>query len=445
MFYLLHSLDTIADVVKVHVPTKKIDGKGKGFAFVQFQDPEQAVEAFHANDGVIFQGRLLHIISGKAKRNDTLDDYAISKLPLKKQKEVLRKKNASVAAFNWNSLYLNTDAVLSTVAERLNISKAELLDPTSSDAAVKQAHAETHIIQETKGYFANQGVDLEAFKGSSKGDLAILVKNIPHGVKAEEVRQLFEEHGTIRRFLMPPAGMTAIVEYGIAAHAKSAFMSLSYRKMKDSILYLEKAPKNLFKEGVVPTAAPVATSEKPGAMLSAQDLLEEEPQSANTVTLHVKNLNFSTTTQMLSETFKPLAGFRSAVVRTKTDPKRGVLSLGYGFVDFSDSETASAAMRAMNGYSLEGHSLKIQASHRGADAAEERRKEDAAKKATGTKILVKNLPFEATVSTPLNFGIISSNLHLEKGCSRAFCPLRSLTLGQGAEKVRFHFTWFCFR
>ncbi|KAJ4357591.1 Multiple RNA-binding domain-containing protein 1 [Didymosphaeria variabile] len=383
-------------IEEVHVPTKKIDGKGKGFAFIQFEDPEHAVEAFRENDGTIFQGRLLHIISGKAKRNDALDEFAISKLPLKKQKDVLRKKNASASTFNWNSLYLNTDAVLSTVAERLNISKAELLDPTSSDAAVKQAHAETHIIQETKGYFAKQGVDLDAFKRSSKGDLAILVKNIPHGVKADEIRQLFEEHGTIRRFLMPPAGMTAIVEFGNATQAKSAFMTLSYRKMKDSILYLEKAPKDLFKEGVSSTTIPTAVSDKPGALLSAQDLLEEEPESTNTVTLHVKNLNFSTTTQKLSETFKPLAGFRSAIVRTKTDPKRGILSLGYGFVDFSSSETASAALRAMDGYSLEGHSLKIQASHRGADAAEERRKEDAVKKAAGTKILIKNLPFEAT-------------------------------------------------
>ena len=161
----------------------------------------------------------------------------------------------------------------------------------------------------------------------------------------------------------------------------------------------------------------------------------------------MKNLNFSTTTQKLSETFKPLAGFRSAVVRTKTDPKRGVLSLGYGFVDFSNSETASAALRAMDGYSLEGHSLKIQASHRGADAAEGRRKEDAAKNAAGTKILIKNLPFEATVCTPLfmMFPVARSNLHLEKRRSRALCPLRIFALGQGAEEVRFVFSWICFR
>jgi multiple RNA-binding domain-containing protein 1 len=101
-----------ADHCQIHVPTNKADGKGKGFAFVQFEDHEHAVAAFDDTDGTIFQGRLIHIISGKAKRDNTLDEFAISKLPLKKQKEVLRKKNAASGAFNWNSLYLNVRVVL---------------------------------------------------------------------------------------------------------------------------------------------------------------------------------------------------------------------------------------------------------------------------------------------------------------------------------------------
>ncbi|RYN33418.1 Multiple RNA-binding domain-containing protein 1 [Alternaria tenuissima] len=389
---------------EVHVPLKKADGKGKGFAFVQFQNPNEAVEAYLDNDNTIFQGRLLHIISAKAKKDTKLDDYEISKLPLKKQKEIRRKQNAVKATFNWNSLYLNADAVMSTIASRMGISKAELLDPTSADAAVKQAHAETHIIQETKSYFAQHGVDLEAFQRSAKGDLAILVKNIPHGVTADELRKMFEEHGTVTKFLMPPTGMTAIVEFSNVAQAKTAFMSLSYRKMKDSILYLEKAPKDLFKEGVAtnfvqttPTAQPVQSTQ-PGAKLSATDLLVDapEPEATNTATLYVRNLNFSTTTERLTEAFKPLSGFRSAKVKTKIDPKRGVLSMGFGFVEFNSPETATAALRAMDGHDLEGHKLQIKASHKGADAAEERRNEDAAKKAASTKIIIKNLPFEAS-------------------------------------------------
>lgn len=382
----------------MHVPLKKSDGKGKGFAFVQFKDPEQAVEAFNENDSTIFQGRLLHIISAKAKKDTKLDDFEISKLPLKKQKEIRRKQDAVKATFNWNSLYLNADAVMSTLASRMGISKAELLDPTSSDAAVKQAHAETHIIQETKSYFAQHGVDLEAFKNSAKGDTAILVKNVPHSVTSDELRKTFEEHGKVTKFLMPPTGMTAIVEFSNAAEAKTAFMALSYRKMKDSILYLEKAPKDLFKEGFVAPTVQTTTANEPDAKLSATDLLEDapEPDASNTATLYVRNLNFSTTTERLTETFKPLSGFRSARVKTKIDPKRGVLSMGFGFVEFDSPDAAAAALRTLNGHDLEGHKLQIKASHKGADAAEERRKEDAAKKAASTKILIKNLPFEAS-------------------------------------------------
>ncbi|KAF2868668.1 hypothetical protein BDV95DRAFT_118939 [Massariosphaeria phaeospora] len=383
---------------EVHVPTKKVDGKSKGFAFVQFQDSEHAVEAFVQNDRTIFQGRILHILHAESKRETALDEFAMSKLPLKKQKEIRRKVDAARAAFNWNSLYLNADTVMSTLADRMGISKAELLDPTSSDAAVKQAHAETHIIQETKSYFAQHGVDLEAFKRSSKGDRAILVKNIPYGTTPDEVRKLFEEHGTVTRFVMPPTGMTAIVEFLNGTQAKSAFGSLSYRKLKDSILYLEKAPKDLFQQSVVAPPLKTGLPEKPGAKLSATDLLQDvpAPEITNTATLYVRNLNFTTTTNLLHETFAPLAGFRSAKVKTKIDPKRGMLSMGFGFVEFDSPETASAALRTMDGHSLEGHQLKIQASHRGVDAAEERRKEDVAKKAASTKIIVKNLPFEAS-------------------------------------------------
>lgn len=312
---------------------------------------------------------------------------------------------------------------MSTIASRMGISKAELLDPTSSDAAVKQAHAETHIIQETKSYFAQHGVDLEAFQKSSKGDLAILVKNVPHGVTADELRKMFEEHGKVTKFLMPPTGMTAIIEFSNVAEAKTAFMSLSYRKMKDSILYLEKAPKDLFKEGAVVNVPQPISAGSAGVKLSATDLLQDdpEPESTNTATLYVRNLNFSTTTERLTEAFKPLSGFRSAKVKTKIDPKRGVLSMGFGFVEFSNADTAAAALRTMDGHDLEGHKLQIKASHKGADAAEERRKEDAAKKNASTKIIIKNLPFEAGVS--LLYTPIST-----RSCANLFCRRKMFAL-----------------
>ena len=292
---------------------------------------------------------------------------------------------------------------MSSISDRLGITKFELLDPTSSDAAVKQAHAETHIIQETKSYFANHGVDLEAFKRTERGDTTILVKNFSYGTKPEELTKLFEAHGQIKRLLMPPSGTIAIVEFGQSDHARSAFGNIAYRKFKDSILYLEKAPKNLFQHGQnLPDPRPDESAKSRSAKSSATELLgsQDASESANKSTLFVRNLNFSTTTDRLREVFEPLDGFMSAKVKTKPDPKKPgqLLSMGFGFLEFRNSSKAQAALLAMDGHRLDGHELLIRMSHKAIDAAEDRRKEDQAKKIAGrkTKVIIKNLPFEAS-------------------------------------------------
>src|SRR5690348_11960852 len=135
---------------------------------------------------------------------------------------------------------------MASVAERLGVPKSELLDLTSSEAAVKQAHAETHVIQDTKAYFASKGVNLESFKQRERGSTPILIKNFSVGIKVSDLRKLFEPYGTIIRLLMPPSGTIAIVEFSRPDEAQNAFKSLAYRKLGDSILFLEKAPKDLF-------------------------------------------------------------------------------------------------------------------------------------------------------------------------------------------------------
>lgn len=373
---------------------------------VQYADAGPAVEAFQASDGVPFQGRLLHIVPAAAKRAQGLDEFAISQLPLKKQNIIRKKAAAASSTFNWNSLYMSQDAVNDSIADRLGISKAELLDPTSTDAAVKQALGETTIIQETKAYFAAHGVDLNAFKSQKRGDTAILVKNFPFGTTAEELRNMFEEHGTVLQVLMPPSGTIAIVQFAHPTQAKTAFAKLAYRRIKDSVLFLEKGPKDLFiNTPGVDSQTATAKEDKPSGVqkVSVTELLErddEQGSDAPTSSLYVRNLNFSTTTEDLAEAFGPFEGFLSARVKTKMDPKKAgqVLSMGFGFVEFRTKAQAMAAAEAMNGSTLAGHTLTVKLSHRGLDAAEERRREDAAKKAAnrGTKVIIKNLPFEAT-------------------------------------------------
>lgn len=350
-------------------------------------------------DGTTFSGRLIHVLPGKAKQDNKLDEFALAKLPLKQQQLIKKKRETSSKMFNWNALYMNTDAVLSSVADRLGLPKSEILDPTSSDAAVKQAHAETHVIQETKAYFKQHGVDLDAFKKKQRGDTAILVKNIPYDCSQDELKRRFEEHGELTKFLLPPSKTTAIVEFANAAQCKTAFDALAYRRIKSSMLFLEKAPKGLFDGQMANSNDEVpANPAKP----SASDLKDSEHIADGTgrSTLYVRNLNFKTSTTEFAEAFKYLDGFSTAVVKTKADPKNpnAALSMGFGFVEFKSTQDAQKALQMMDGHELDGHKLQIRASHRGVDAAEQRRIADVEKRAAGkhTKIIIKNLPFEAT-------------------------------------------------
>ncbi|OAG38442.1 hypothetical protein AYO21_07264 [Fonsecaea monophora] len=377
-------------ISEIHLVTDTRKSTGKGLGYIQFVEPEHAERALLELDAKDFMGRLMHILPSSDKKIQKLSEFEISKLPLKQQRALKRKNEASSSSFSWNSLYMNPDAVLASVADRLKVSKADLLDPASTDAAVKQAHAETSVINETKEYLKSNGLNVNAFKNKTRDGKTILLKNFAFGTTAEELSQMLGQYGTIESLLFPPTGTIAVARYQESGQAALALKQLAYRNLRGSILFLEKAPAGLW-DGAesIKTDSPNAAGddEKGGAL-------------GTTFTVFVRNLNFSTSSVRLAEAFKPLSGFLSARVKTRTDPNRPgeVLSMGFGFVEFRTKAQAEAAIATMNGRRLDGYELLVQTSQKSTDLGEERRKEDTSKKldSARTKIVIKNLPFEAT-------------------------------------------------
>ena len=273
---------------------------------------------------------------------------------------------------------------------------------------MKLALAETHVIQETKTYLESQGVILSSFSSRARSDTTILVKNIPYGTTSEQIREMFEVHGKLSRVIVPPAGTMGVVEFEHADEAKKAFRALAYRRLGNSIIYLEKGPLGMFQEA--PTDADASafastsTAFKPITIPEQEspDTVDEPPLSAGT-TLFVKNLAFSTTSDRLGQVFGALPGFSFARIQTKPDPKRPAvpgadaprLSMGYGFVGFKTPECAKSALKGMEGFVLDGHALHVKFAGRGKEEEEES-KDKAVSKSRTTKMIVKNVPFEAT-------------------------------------------------
>jgi len=292
--------------------------------------------------------------------------------------------------------------VAASVADRMGISKSELLaaDPSSSSvsSAVKLALAETHVIAETKQYFADAGLNVDSLQPRTpRSQTILLVKNIPYGTSIHTLTDMFSAHGETTRILLPPAGTIGVVEYKLAEDASRAFKALSYKRIGNAVLYLEKGPMGMFNAPAGPSPAELEMAEKAALaerVAHAADAPAEGDEAGST--LFLKNLSWNTTTQRLQAILSTLAGFSFARVQTKPDPKRPgeKLSMGYGFVGFKTRKDAQKALGGLEGFEIDGKVLEVKFAQRGAEDVDDDAKKKAAAGTKSTKMLVKNLPFE---------------------------------------------------
>ena len=281
----------------------------------------------------------------------------------------------------------------------MGITKSDLLSADSSNAAVSLALAETHIIAETKKYFEEAGIVLESLSPRiPRCQKTVLVKNIPYGTTIHTLTDLFSPHGKLTKVLLPPSGTLGVVEFADAMDAGRAFKALSYRRIANAVLYLEKGPVGMFRD----VSTKTSTVDDPGKLLGEKvaSATHDAANASDEVgsTLFLKNLSFSTTTGRLSTILSTLPGFSFARVQTKPDPKRPGerLSMGYGFVGFITRDAASKALDGLQGFEVDGKALEAKFAQRGAEETEEKGKGELKGKTKSTKVLVKNLPFEAT-------------------------------------------------
>ena len=122
----------------------------------------------------------------------------------------------------------------------------------------------------------------------------------------------FSRHGVINRLVLPPHGLSALIDFAEAVEARSAFTKLAYTKFKNAPLYLEWAPADAFKQ-------PFVKQEEEGEALgevkepvkkedSSKEIEEEQKKEdeghEEGSTLFVKNLNFVSVDSDLKEHFE---------------------------------------------------------------------------------------------------------------------------------------------
>uniref|UniRef100_A0A0C9RLJ9 Rbm19 protein n=2 Tax=Fopius arisanus TaxID=64838 RepID=A0A0C9RLJ9_9HYME len=394
-------------ITEVNLPVDKVTRKLKGFGTVTFMMPEHAAKAYSELDGSILNGRMLHLLPGKSKPSLT-DLLQTAGLTFKEKKEIERKATAG-SSHNWNTLFLGQNTVVNAIASSYNTTKEKVLEDggKGTSVAVRLALGETQIVEETRKFLEENGVRLDAFNQApeKRSKTTILVKNLPPGTKPHELREKFKVHGEVGRLLLPPSGVTALVEFLEPSEARKAFTRLAYTKFKHIPLYLEWAPDNSLTpaDKTVKTESEVGKSERniknikiKEEKISEDDDEDDEPEPDTT--LFVKNLNFTTDEETLNKYFSKCGKLHYATVTTKKDPNNPgqKLSMGYGFVRYKFKSDADRALKELQLTTLDGKTLELKRSERTLSSdVSTMKKTTKVGEQTGTKILIKNIPFQA--------------------------------------------------
>ncbi|XP_026574436.1 probable RNA-binding protein 19 [Pseudonaja textilis] len=403
---------------EIHFPIDSLTKRPKGFAFVTYMFPEHAVKAFAEVDGQVFQGRMLHVLPSTIKKEEAESSASAGSSSYKKQKASKDKAN-SLSSHNWNTLFMGTNAVADAVAHKYNATKSQVLDHEGKGSvAVRVALGETELVQNVRRFLLDHGVSLDSFSQAAgeRSKAVILVKNLPAGTKAKELEEVFGPFGSLGRVLLPEGGVTAIVEFLEPTEAKKAFTKLAYSKFQHIPLYLEWAPMGVFsgpgtkmseveeqKESEEQTQKGIfgksdALKEMKEEEEEEEEEEEKEEESLPGCTIFIKNLNFSTTEDTLKEVFSKAGVVRSCTVSKKKDKTGNLLSMGFGFVEYKKPEYAQKAVKQLQGCSVDGHQLEVKISERAIKSTgTTARKKQVSKKQVNSKILVRNIPFQATV------------------------------------------------
>lgn len=325
------------ELTEVHFPIDKKTSLPKGYAYVEFMFPQNAAKAYEELNGTIFQGRNFHIIPSKPKPEPRLNpDHqggpSGGQSSFKREKMEQQRREAPRGS-NWNILFLGQNALADVVSEARQVDKGKLLTEQSSKEpiAVRLALGDASQVEEMRKFLISNGIELDSFDNpqAPRSRTVILVKNLPKATEREEIQRLFEAQGRVARVIMPPNGLTAIVEMEEAVEAKLTFKRLAYSKFRDTVLYLEWAPINVFREKS-------ATEQERAEVDQVRQL-----QTGSKIL--VKNVPFEATAPELKKLFAAYGELNFVRLPKKIDGQHR----GFAFVDFLTQEDALRAFRAL--------------------------------------------------------------------------------------------------
>jgi multiple RNA-binding domain-containing protein 1 len=420
----------------VHLPLTRDTKQSKGVAFIRFYNPEDAVKALQLSM-TICMGRLIKVVAAElnpkditqssgahasattvpgsgsglghsevvdhhnpnqtadeAPREEAEESYKAKKARERKAAEVAGKANLS-----WNPMFMATSTAVTTMAKRMNVNEKDLVSVNAAGAAVRAAVAEAVLTTEARRVLSEEGIDFARLDTANslhrnRSNTTILVKNLAAGVSISELTQRFKKFGPLETIAVPKDPTFAIFAFIHAQDARAAFQRLSYSKMNGTLLLLEWAPVGCLKDDVGEDGAEDETNADAGLA----------PSGAAAFTAYVTNIPFGTNEEkiriFLQDSAPRLCG-EGMLQRVDYLPEKG-----QAFITVKDDPTLRYVVAKLQGRTFEGRTIGCQVSKTTkaalgtpAVAREQRTVAEGPSVPEGCdpcKLIVKNLPFEAT-------------------------------------------------
>eukprot|EP00759_Apiculatamorpha_spiralis_P005745 PhF_6_TR13414/c2_g1_i7/m.21365/K14787/MRD1, RBM19; multiple RNA-binding domain-containing protein 1 len=258
-------------IVDIHIP-KTLDTKAsKGVAIIKYQRPREAQKAIETLHGRMFQGRILGV---EEAQEEPAKPEKGHKSKAEKNKPFVAASTKGNAVGGFSPLYMDTNTIATTMANKLKVDKGVLLGAQGQDSnnvAIRTAVAEAVLTTELKDMLSQEGINVEACYSTLRGGVktnvprsntVILVKNVTAAVASSqqqeaalhELKSVFEAIGPIDRIALPtpPAGSggaliapVVIVRFLHPEDAQAAMKKLSFRALRSGggvPLFLEWAP-----------------------------------------------------------------------------------------------------------------------------------------------------------------------------------------------------------
>jgi len=325
-------------VLSIRVCRDLVTKRSLGYAYVNFQQPNDAERALDTMNFDDLKGRPMRIMW--SQRDPSVRKSGLGNIFIKNLDKTIDNKQLYDTFSQFGNI-LSCKIVKGEKGESQGYGFVHFESDESASQAISDVNG--MLLQDRKVFVGRFRTRDERQKETAKRQAAftnVFVKNLPEDCTEEELNTMCQEHAGAEKAL---SVKLMVDEAGVS----KCFGFASFANHDDADLLVKGLHETTLREKVLYAGRAQKKTERVAQLKNEYVARRDQDRKSKFigVNLYVKNLDDTVNDEMLSQAFAPYGGITSAKVMC--DEKSA--SKGFGFVCFSSPEEANKALTEMNG------------------------------------------------------------------------------------------------